>query len=633
DGITITVLSSVPDVFYTTDGSEPNTNSLRVQISGNTGTINWNESAKDLSYLKVKAFSGTNSSATVSGKAVDASSIGIPKDKKAGPGSTIIVPVVAVMKPGERLRSIQFIAQITPNGAAPVISDQFRLMNVTTNDFIQIAAPMLDPSKPAVLDSTSLLIGNSRSLVITAIGTNSNFEVKSYAVVAMLIVPIPSSATIGDSYTIQVTTASGTSDGLPSSSTNNIVLTPLAAKTIYITNVAYTIGDTAPSGWYEAGAFGDGRLLNNDVVNVFYASLGIKTPPPFTDLFDAMDAFPDDEPGIPGGDGDIRFMDWQRILLRSLGLLTNTPAGTNWVRYWTNGGVRTNGVAADVQIAYSPIIQHSENGDIVWRRDARIGAISVANVQPGSFVNVPVYLQTASDVLLYGLQFRASIIPDDASPPPEESPQFISVVSAQPLTTQIGNSGLACVWGGYGFGETFGSGISGSNLLGYIRFKIPASAKPGDSYTVRFMRPDSGWGNRQFNLESFPANVCVLSEVGLKTAMISDEWRTNFFGSITNRWSEPEADPDGDGVPNWMEFARGSNPVKLRLLIQRSTLQPDTGMRIRWFGKTGLRYAIEWSDNLNVWNEFNTLSGNGDMIEFGLTNSQTAFRFFRVRTK
>lgn len=634
DGITITVSSSIPDVYYTTDGSEPTTNSLKVQITGNTGAIKWIENAKDLSFLKIKAFSSTNSSQTVSGKAVGISSIGIPRDKYAGPGSTLLVPIVVSMKPGEQLRSIQFIAQITPNGSAPIISNQFRLINITTNDFIQVVVPALDPSKPVAINYSSLLIGNSRSLIITAIGTNSNFSVSSYAVVGMLVVPIPGSAQIGDSYTIQVTTASGTSDGLPSSPTNNIVLTPLPPRTIYITNIAYTVGDTASSGWYEAGSFGDGKLLNNDVLNAFYASLGVKTPPPFTDIFDAMDAFPDDEPGIPGGDGDIRFMDWQRILYRSLGLLTNTPAGTNWARYWTNGGVKTNNVAG-VQLAYSPITQHGENSSgLLWKRDARVGAISVANAQPGSAVDVPVYLQTAEGISLNGLQFKAAILPVNSAPELEYPPQFIPAVSQLPFTSQFGNNQLVCVWGGFGFGETFVSGISGSNLLGFIRFVIPAAAKAQNCYKVRFIRPDSGIGNRQFNLESFPADVWVLYNPVISTYAVSDEWRTNFFGSLTNRWSDPEADPDGDGVPNWMEFLKGSNPVKLYLSIQRQALlQGNNGIKLRWFGKAGIRYGIEWSDNLLQWNEIDNLIGNGDLIEFNSTGNQSQRRFFRIKIK
>ena len=630
DGITITVSSSLPDVYYTTDGSEPTTNSLKVQIIGNTGTINWMENGKDISLLRIKAFSGTNSSITVSGSPPTTSIIGIPRDRQAGPGSTILVPVVASMRPGEQIKSVQFIAQITPNGAAPVISDQFRLLDVTTNDYIQVAVPALEPSKPVALSSSSLLINNSRSLIITAIGTNSNFEVSSYSVVAMLVVPVPATANIGDSYTIQITTASGTSDGLSSSPTNSVILTPLPQRLICITNVAYTVGDTASAGWYEAGAFGDGKLLNNDVLNAFYASLGIKTPPSFTDIFDAMDAFPDDEPGMLGGDGDIRYLDWQRILFRSLGLLTNTPAGTNWARYWTTGGVKTNNVAG-VQIANSPIIQNSQTASIVWEKDARIGALTVANVQPSATVNVPIYCKTADGIVLNGLQFRAIVIPIGDAPPIEQSPDFVKAITANPYIAKIGNNQLACVWGGYGFGDA--TDISGSNLLGYVRFVIPTTAKSGDCYTVRFARPDSGSGNRQFNLESFPANVWVLSDPKSPDAMVSDEWRTNFFGSITNRWANDNEDPDGDGVPNWQEFIRGTNPTKLYVLIRKGMLQNNGKHSLRWFGKSGLRYTVEWSDNLNNWNEIENLSGSGDVLEFNLTDEPGLFRFFRVKTK
>ena len=115
--------------------------------------------------------------------------------------------------------------------------------------------------------------------------------------------------------------------------------------------------------------------------------------------------------------------------------------------------------------------------------------------------------------------------------------------------------------------------------------------------------------------------------------MVSDEWRTNFFGSITNRWADDNEDPDGDGVPNWLEFIRGTNPTKLYVLIQKGTLQNNGKHSLRWFGKSGLRYAVEWSDNLNNWNEIENLSGNGDVLEFNLTDEPGLFRFFRVKTK
>lgn len=629
NGIKITVNSSVPDVYYTTDGSEPTTNSARVQIVANTGVIDWADGVKDLTWLKVKAFSGTNASATVSGKPVSSNVIGIPRDVKAGQGATILVPIVVSMRPGERLRSLQFLVQITPDGAAPVISDQFRFLNVSTNDFIPVAIPALDPNKPVVISYSSLLIGNSRTLVVTAIGTNANFEVSSYGVVGMLIVPVPPTAAVGASYTLQVTTASGTSDGQPTS-TNNVSLTLMPPRKLVVTNIAYTVGDTAGAGWYEAGEFGDGKLLNNDVLNAFYASLGIKVPPAFTDLFDAMDAFPDDEPGVPGGDGDIRYLDWQRILFRSLGLYTNTPAGSNWVRSWFNG-TRTN-QEAQVLIAASPIQTHSKQPQAAWKRDGCVGAISIGNVAPGSYVNVPVYTLPYPGIGFYGLQFRAVLEKSATAPAISTSLEFIPATSAAPFVQPLDNNQIICAWGGYGIGELFATPITASNLLGYIRFAIPSDAKNGATYVLRFKRADSGYGNRQFNLETFLAQISVLAPSDPHFNLVSDEWRTNFFGSCDNRWSAADADPDGDNVPNWQEFLRGTSPVKLRLTVNQTASRQKISMR--WFGRSNTKYAIEAAERLDgaSWQEVRTVSGADDVIEFE-DLIQNGSRFYRITVR
>jgi hypothetical protein len=217
----------------------------------------------------------------------------------------------------------------------------------------------------------------------------------------MLAVTIPSTANVNDSYKIQVVQPSGTSDGQQAP----IRLNPLGARSIVVSNISYVVGDSSLGTWYNAGDFGDGNLDNSDVNNAFYASLGIRVPYSFTDAFDAMDAFPDDANGAVGGDGQIRFLDWQRILSRSLRRDQN-----NWGRSWSAGGLRIPGNTTLSGSANTPATSSSIVGDgSVWFRQAILVALSQENVKPNSTVDVPVYIKVKVGNSLAGLQFRARL--------------------------------------------------------------------------------------------------------------------------------------------------------------------------------------------------------------------------------
>jgi hypothetical protein len=79
-----------------------------------------------------------------------------------------------------------------------MIPPTFAAMSITTNDFIRVATS--DRKNPrTVLNKTSFsfsgyLLGDTRGLAITMIGTNAEFSTKNFAVVAMLSIPMPASA-------------------------------------------------------------------------------------------------------------------------------------------------------------------------------------------------------------------------------------------------------------------------------------------------------------------------------------------------------------------------------------------------------------------------------------------------------
>ncbi len=329
-GTTIWVTNEIGAVHYTTDGTEPTANSpAATRLANGLASIRWFDALHDLSFLRLKAFSGTNVSPTVSGQAVQVNSIGVPRDLVAGIGSSVVIPVVVTLTPGQQLRSLQFRFEVVPSspGASPV-SGFIQGLNITTNDFVPVVVGSSD-SQGASFHWATYRNGEIDGIEYDSIATN--LSINSFGVVANFMITLPPDGIEGDTYSVNVLAASGTSDAAQ----NSISLALLPPATLTVSNVFYLAGDCSPGVWYNAEDFGNGFLDNADVNAAFLASMGVHTPYPFTDAFNAMDVYPETSSII--GDGMITFLDWQHILQRSLGLETN-----NWMRGWGPGGALTH---------------------------------------------------------------------------------------------------------------------------------------------------------------------------------------------------------------------------------------------------------------------------------------------------
>ncbi len=529
-GRLITVSSPNPDVFYTTDGSEPTTNSARVAMNGNTGFIVWVNHTNDLTALRVKAFVQTNASATVSGVPAPTNSVGVPPglygELQAGIGSTIIVPVVANLRTNDRVRSYQFKVEVVPEGGAPMISDQFRALDVGSNDFIRVVTAA-QGGATATISFVPYTNGSARGLQITAIGTNANVNFQRFAVVALLAVPIPGNAAEGQSYTVRVLNSSATSDGVASP----VEFPPMPAATIRVTNVLYTVGDSAGAAWYNAGEFGNTNLDNGDVNNAFYAAAGLRLPYPFSDVFDSMDAYPEDEPNFVGGDGEIRFLDWQVILKRSLRQVPYADGTNNWQRAWAFGGNRTNQLFSLPIVAPPP--PPGSPPPAPWNRQALVAAVPVGYALAGSTVDVPVFVKTADGATLSGLQFRCVVTPQNGGPALSTVPTFIPAAGLPAPLQQGFRAGETAV--GWALGS-FSFGSHTSNFLGVVRFVCPSGAQPGHAYTVAFANADGAPDlQTPYRFETRRASALVGMPAPPLADPSSDEWKLHFFGSLDGR--------------------------------------------------------------------------------------------------
>jgi|GEM_PF-779010 len=115
---------------------------------------------------------------------------------------------------------------------------------------------------------------------------------------------IPTTALPGNGYQVSLSRPSATSfdsDGvskdvfidLPRKGSLGLGAINATKEVVVSTNGAryYVVGDLAPFYWLNSGEFGDGEIVNQDVVKVFNAvSYQINQPPQGSDFFDSMDS-------------------------------------------------------------------------------------------------------------------------------------------------------------------------------------------------------------------------------------------------------------------------------------------------------------------------------------------------------
>jgi hypothetical protein len=617
-------------IYYSTDGTEPTTNSAPLGLTNHVGYLRWTESLRDLTSLRVKVFLGNNNTALVSGRPPNLNFIGVHRDLVASSGSALIVPIVLNLKTNQPIQSLQFRLQVEPKTAeTPPLDNDIQALDLTTNSFVVLAG-----SKKAgtVYHTAPYIVGKARGIAVTFLGSFANFEVEEFGAAGIFAVPIPASAVEGNTYNVKVLEYSATSDAGQAT----VVLTNMPVHTITVKNPSYQVGDAAPGVWYNAGDFGNNQedgLDNADANAVFYASLGYRLPYLTSDVFDAMDAFPEDSPPVAGGDGQIRFLDWQTVFYRSMRLPGFTK---NYLRYVTAGGERVSSeIGGQPPNSAPPRLARAsaaaETSD-TWFRPVQLASRTLSHAPLNTWVNLPINVIVQPGCQVGGMQLEAIVEPLDGAPHLDRPIEFVNSTRVPPpaLRISLDRESLAIAWN---LGD-FKPALQGSNTLGFIRFVVPGNASSGNRYRLRFAGADGAPDfSTQYDFETIPSSVWVLSDALQADAAVSVEWVTNYFGRLDNPWAQPNADPDQDGVSNQTEYARGTSPVKLRLHTP-AVREDVVGRVIRWFGQKGKQYVLEATDDLDggSWHSVaGALTGANDVIEVPDTAAGLETRFYRVQ--
>jgi hypothetical protein len=83
---------------------------------------------------------------------------------------------------------------------------------------------------------------------------------------------------------------------------------------------------------------------------------------------------------------------------------------------------------------------------------------------------------------------------------------------------------------------------------------------------------------------------------------LDDLWQTTVFGSATNILAAPEADPDGDGAENFLEFHFGTSPnLGTSRPIVSAVLPAPNQVRLQWTSASNHVFRVEQTSDLSGW--------------------------------
>jgi hypothetical protein len=136
------------------------------------------------------------------------------------------------------------------------------------------------------------------------------------------------------------------------------------------------------------------------------------------------------------------------------------------------------------------------------------------------------------------------------------------------------------------------------------------------AYNWEFVSADGSLGvhNAPFATGLLNASIADLTGISVPGGL-PYAWVTNYFGSISNPLGDPDADPAGDGIPNWLKYALGLNPLVKGVAVpngvvyangnvlggntKTNTLEIYTAADITWNTVAGTTYQIQEVSSLS----------------------------------
>ncbi len=573
-------------------------------------------------------------------------------------GQSFYAPVTLSLVPAQKIYAFQFNVTVTNLGPVNItdLPAFFSMLQKPSTD-TNLPPGYFDAIEPSILTSfprlmtvgwferysgTNLYNTLAQDLVTYSQAHNFQYNsVNGKVFLGAYRFTIPSTAQPTDIYQIELGRPSGTQDGVQTP----VNIRPVnALKQVSIANRRYIVGDTIPFRWFNAGDFGDGFIVNTDLIQVFqscgeFKPIRINTPPSDSDFFDAMDSsdgtvstsllLADDSSidTITQGDGSLNVDDLYVSYRRSL-----DPTLKWFARYWTNGFR----AAEEVPNVFPQ--SFTETAAPKYVQDVNSGAAPfVTFVAPDVIAGtnrtivVPIRAEIKGTLPIRITMLNFSIKPLDGSPA-VASIQFTSPLGQPAFADSQGVGSYGAAWLNRG-----AAGLYGTNNIGTLTINLPVGTPNNAAYSIQFNHASASPNG----LGVFPQKTCNgLLTVTDRSASsqndgIPDSWRLKYFGTISsNLLSLASSDADGDGVSNFNEYKAGTDPNNITSFLRLLDAKKQAGLTVRWPSVSGKTYVVESSPALlgTPWSVISTnITGTGDNLEYTDSSANPDTRFYRVR--
>ncbi len=127
---------------------------------------------------------------------------------------------------------------------------------------------------------------------------------------------------------------------------------------------------------------------------------------------------------------------------------------------------------------------------------------------------------------------------------------------------------------------------------------------------------------------------------GLATYQNFSDWQLAFFNSTNADAAAPDADPDGDGANNQLEYLLGGDPLRPGDAWSISIQSSGSSIHIQFPRLANRAFEVQWTGNLQDGKSWVALDNPGNRPFFSSTNGQAVVedpnssassRFYRVR--